>query len=45
MYKHRRFVFLAFADDDDAVDIDFAEHAPHRIDGRLVDGDLIAATD
>ena len=43
--QHRRFVFFAFADDDDAVDVDFTQHAAHRIDRGLVDGVLIAAPD
>ncbi len=43
--EHRRFVFLAFADDDEAVDVDFAEHAAHRVDGRLVDRVLVAPPD
>ena len=43
--EHRSFVLLAFADDDDAVDVDLAENAAHRVDGGLIDGVLVAAPD
>ena len=42
--EHRRFVLLAFADDDDAVEIGPGQHLAHRVDGRLVDGLLVAAS-
>ena len=34
--QHRRFVALAFADDDGAVDRHGVHHAAHRLDGDLV---------
>ena len=41
--EHRRFVLLAFADDDDAVHRDRVEHEAHRVDGGAVGGELVAA--
>ena len=34
--EHRRFVALAFADDDRAVDRHRVHHLAHRLDGHLV---------
>ena len=34
--EHRRFVTLAFADDDGAVDRDGVHFAPHRLNGNLI---------
>ena len=41
--KHRRFVHLAFADDDGAADRQLGELAPHGIDRDLVGGLLLPA--
>src|SRR5439155_4814306 len=41
--EHRRFVALAFADHDGAADVDVVERLPHRGDGGLVCGVLVAA--
>ena len=40
--QHRRLVLLALADHDDAVHVNAVEHVPHRVDGRLVGGLLVA---
>ena len=41
--QHRRFVALALADHDGAVDRQLVELAPHGVDRRLVGGLLVAA--
>ena len=43
--EHRRFVFLALADDDDSVHRNGVEHQAHRVDRRLVGALLLAAAD
>ena len=43
--EHRRLVLLALADHDDALHRDRVDHQAHQVDGRLVGGDLVAATD
>ncbi len=43
--EHRGLVLLALADDHDAVHRDGRHHVPHRVDGRLVGGVLVAAPD
>ena len=43
--EHRRLVLLALADHDDAVHRDRVEDEAHRVDRRLVGGDLVAAPD
>ena len=43
--EHRRLVLLALADHDDAVHRDRVEDEAHRVDGRLIGGDLVAAAD
>ncbi len=43
--EHRRFVLLPLADDDDAAHDDRVEHRAHRVDRRLVGGDLVTAPD
>ena len=40
--QHRRFVALALADDDAAVDVDVAEFGAHGLDGGVVGGLLVA---
>ena len=40
--EHGRLVLLALADHDDAVHRDGVEHVAHRVDGRLIRGDLVA---
>jgi hypothetical protein len=42
--EHGRLVLLAFADHDDAVHRDGVDHEAHRVHGRRVGGDLVAAT-
>ena len=42
--QHRRFVFFALADHDDAVHRDAVEDDAHRLDGRAVGGVLVAAS-
>ena len=42
--QHRRFVALAFADDDGAVDRHRVHHTAHRLDGDLVRAVPIALT-
>ena len=42
--EHRRFVLLAFADDDDAVHRDGLEHDAHGVDRGAVGAVLVAAT-
>ena len=41
--QHRRFVDLALADHDGAVDRQLVEFAPHGVDGGLVGGLFLAA--
>ena len=43
--EHRRLVLLALADDDDTAHAHRVEHEPHGVDGGLVGGDLVAASD
>ena len=43
--EHRRFVLLALADDDDAVHRDGGQDGAHRVDGRAVGTELVAAAD
>ena len=43
--EHRRLVLLPLADHDHAFHRDGVEHRPHRVDGGLVGGDLVAAPD
>ena len=43
--EHRCFVLLPLADDDRAVHLDGREHVAHRIDRRLVCGDLVTTAD
>ncbi len=43
--QHRRLVLLPLADHDDAVHRHGVEHEPHRVDGGLVGGLLVAAAD
>ena len=38
-------VLLALANDDDAVHRDGVEHRPHRVDGGLIGGFLVAPAD
>ena len=42
--EHRRFVLLAFADDDEPVHLDPAEHRAHRVDRGAVGGLLVATS-
>ena len=43
--QHRRFVLLAFADDNDTIHLNGIEHQSHRVDGRLIRRDLVSPTD
>ena len=43
--QHRGFVAFAFADDDNAVDVELVELGPHGVDRSLVGGLLVAAPD
>ena len=43
--EHRRFVFFAFADHDDAVHAHRVEQVAHRVDRRAVGGILVASSD
>ncbi|MCS7006982.1 MAG: hypothetical protein NZL88_05455 [Gaiellaceae bacterium] len=43
--EHRRLVLLPLADDDDTSHGDGVEEETHRVHGRLVGGDLVAAPD
>ena len=43
--EHRRFVALAFADDDGAVDGKIVERVAHGFDGGVVGGAFVAAAD
>ena len=43
--EHRRLVLLALADHDDAAHLHAVEDGAHRVDGGLVGGFLLAATD
>ena len=40
--EHRRFIALAFADDDLAIDVQLVQGVTHRVDGGLVGGHLVA---
>jgi hypothetical protein len=43
--EHRRLVLLPLADDHDTSHGDGVDHQAHRVDRRLVGGDLVAAPD